>query len=109
MAEFQSIPHVINAFRFKDASVKPPQWFKDAHGRGEIQITISEKYGNYICVYSENQMEKAVFGDWVCQHPNGKIFILDDHRFRGSYKKFIEKNKRCSETLDLEDLIDGRG
>lgn len=84
---FKSIPHEIDAFQFiGDMNFKPPKWFKDAYERGEIQVTINEKYGNYITVYGKDQTEVARMNSWLCHAKHGKIYVLDDQRFRQSYE-----------------------
>ena len=62
---------------------------------------MSERYGNYIVVYNENQMEKAPEGYWICQHDNGKIFVLDNERFKSSFKAVIKKEERCKYTKEM--------
>ena len=103
MARFRSIPHEIEAFQFKgDIKMKPPQWFIDAVHQGKAQVTLSEKYGNYITILSKNQTEKALPYYWICLHPNGKIFVLDDQRFNGSFIPIHEeKEERCKFTKEM--------
>lgn len=86
MAEYKSKPHIIEAFQFnKDEKIIPPKWFRDAYEKGQVQITMSERDGYYIVVYGEGQMEKAQLGHWICHH-NGKIYVLNDKKFRESYE-----------------------
>ena len=86
MAKYKSVPHEIEAFQFrKDVKVTLPKWFVEAAERNEAQVTMSEKYGDYICIYArengrQTQMERAYVGDWICRHANGKIFVLDGQR-----------------------------
>lgn len=85
MAEYKSKPHTIEAFQFNgDMKFKPPKWFMDAYHTNGVQVTISEKYGNYISVYGDGQVEIAREGYWVCHH-QGKIYVLNDEKFRKSY------------------------
>ena len=44
---YKSKPHNIRAFVF-NGKMEFPQWFIEAQNKGDIQITISEKYGKYI-------------------------------------------------------------
>lgn len=93
MAKFKSVPHDIDAFQFQTSTKnKAPDWFVEAYHKGEVQITMSDKYGYYVVVYGEGQIEKAMIGDWVCfmrykdGRAGGKIYVLSDAKFRESYK-----------------------
>lgn len=104
MAKFKSKPHTIEAFQFNgDMKFKPPKWFMDAYRTNGVQVTISEKYGNYITVYGQDQVEVAREGYWVCIADHGKIYVLDDKSFRASYKAI--EPKRCKDTMDIEEII----
>lgn len=87
MEKFKSKPHEIEAFQFNgDIPDDLPNWFTEAQEKNKIQVTISDRYGKYISVYGDNQIEIAREKFWVCHADHGKIYVLDDSSFKESYE-----------------------
>lgn len=94
MPKFRSKPHEIEAFQFRiNSNVKVPEWFIKAVEVNEIQVTMHEKHGYYVTIYSYDetgkvtQMEKAHLNDYICRADHGKIYKLDRKSFVDSYER----------------------
>ena len=85
MTNYTSKPHTIEAFQFINDKLKPPQWFIDEVRIGKASVTINPK-SKHITIYGEYNTEIARLDDWICRADHGKIYVLDNKRFRKSYQ-----------------------
>ena len=83
--QYESRPHTVDAFKFTDSCVKPPQWFVEAIHEGRASVTINSK-DRYITLFNtKGDIERAYVGHWICKNTAGKLFRITDDEFKTSY------------------------
>ena len=106
MPKFLSRPHNVHAFQFqRNAKDDMPDWIMTAFYTGVIQITNNPKE-EYVTIYGNGYKETAYLSYWIFKEKNGDIRAMDDKSFRDKYE--LVKEKRCKDTIDLEEIINAK-